>query len=362
MGAGEKPKRKTETNMNHDEFQSICSALGAPHRGWQKAAVDKARSLGLHVSQPTISQIYNDPEKSISPRVAHLMRALQDGVVSGDIPTGHHKPSGDGSTSETYRDPDDDLSDDQIINDIGDRFTTFDECIEQVVCGSRQGCLVSGPPGCGKSHCVEKYEEQAEGHYEMIKGDISAVNLYKALFRAMDGGVLVFDDCDGVFADETKLNLLKAALEVRPPGKERKICWLKESNTLIAEDIPNSFDFQGRILFMTNIDFEREIERGNKIAEHLKALLSRSGYMSLGLHSKRRRMLRVVQVCRDTEIMADNGITDPEVQDEILGFVMENAEKWRELSLRLIVLLCNYRKNIPSKWEKHATALLMRKR
>jgi hypothetical protein len=133
-------------------------------------------------------------------------------------------------------------------------------------------------------------------YYELIKGDISSINLYKALHRAADGGVLCFDDCDSVFKDETTLNLLKAALEVLPPGKARKICWLKESNTLINEDIPNSIDFQGRILFLTNVDFEREAESGSKKAEHVKALMSRSGHMSLGLFSKRRN--RLAQTCR----------------------------------------------------------------
>lgn len=345
--------------MNHDEFQSICAALGAPNRGWQKAAVQKAAALGHHVSQPTISQIYNDSSKSISPRVATIMRSLADGIASGDFPVGHQH--GSAQHAEVYSDPDDDLTDEEVQDDIRDRFEIFDECVEQVVCGSRPGMLASGPPGCGKSHAVEKYEKRAKGHYEAITGDISPVNLYKALYRAKDGGVLVFDDCDGVFADETKLNLLKGALEVRPPGKPRNVSWMKESQTLIAEDIPNTLDFQGRILFMTNIDFEREIERGTKITEHLKALLSRAGYMSLGLHSKRRRMLRIVQVCRDSTIMADNGIEDKDTQEQILAFVQDNQEKWRDLSLRTVVLLCNYRKNLPTKWERHARALLMRK-
>lgn len=345
--------------MNHDEFMSICEKLGAPNRGWQKEAVQKAHALGFQVSQPSISQIFCDPNKRISPRIANMMRCLADGVASGDINPGWKSPSQSQPTH--YCNPDDDLEDAEIISDIADRFETFEECIEQVVCGSRPGCLVSGPAGCGKSHSVEKYQDRAND-FESISGDISPVNLYMALYRAKDNGVLCFDDCDGVFEDEVKLNLLKAALEVVRPGKERMICWLKESRALLNEEIPKSFDFQGRILFMTNIDFEYEIERGTKRSPHLKALLSRSGYMSLGLHSKRRRVLRVVQVCRDSNIMEENGVSDPTMQAEILDFVMENQDNWRELSLRLIVHLCNYRRDIPTKWQKHARELLMRKK
>lgn len=354
-------------SMSFEDFKKICEALGAPNRGWQKQAIEKAHSLGYSISQPLLSQLWNsNGSKTITPKVAQIMRALADGVASGDFQPGvstakDHAAQAAAAAVATYKDPDDDLTDEAVMDDISDRFTTFDECIQEVVCGSRPGCLVSGPPGCGKSHCVEQYEDKAKGGFELIRGDISPVNLFMALHRARDGGVVVFDDCDGVFADDVKLNLLKGALEVRPAGKPRILCWLKESRALAAEDIEKSFDFQGRVLFMTNIDFEREITRGSKLAPHLRALMDRSGYLSLGLHSRRRRMLRVVQVCRDTDIMANNGVSDPEAQAEILEFVRENQDRWRNLNLRLVVHLCGYRKNLPTKWKKHSQALLMKK-
>jgi len=347
---------------------TICKALGYPNHGWQKAATDKANKLGHSVSQPTISQTLNDPSKSISPRLAQTMRALADAVASGDFAPGFARSGSAPATPReanefVYQDPDDLLSDDEIITEIAGRFETFEECVEQVVLGNRPSTLISGPAGCGKSHCIGKYAEKAieDGiYYELIKGDISPINLYMALHRASEGGVLCFDDCDSVFKDETTLNLLKAALEVLPPGRARKICWLKESGTLQKEDIPNSIDFQGRILFLTNIDFQRECESGSKKAEHVKALLSRSGYMNLGLFSKRRRLLRVVQVCQDSGIMVENGVTDPKIQQEILDFVHENVNKWRQLSLRLIVHLCNYRMQLPGeRWKHHARMLQM---
>lgn len=360
-GQPERPERNLLMSMSHDEFVSICNALGAPNRGWQKNLCQKAKELGVAISQPTISLNYNNKDRNISATVAHTMRTLADAIGSGHLPTGSNAAPTVGAQI-TYKDPDDDLTDEEIMDDIRSRFTTFHECIEAVVCGSRLGCLVSGPPGCGKSHGVSQFADRSRGKFVSITGDISPVNLYKKLYEVKDNGVVVFDDCDAVFADETKLNLLKGALDLKKPGESRNISWLKESRALVdelGEPIEKTFDFQGRVLFMTNIDFDREIERGTKISEHLKAFQDRTGYMTLGLHSKRRRMLRIIQVCQDSTIMEENGVSDPTMKNEILEFVRENRDRWRNLNLRLIVKLCGYRTDTPTKWEKHAKELEM---
>lgn len=351
--------------MNRDEFMGICSALGYPTRGWQKAAVEKAEQLGHKLSQPTISQILTNPDKSISAKTAYVWRALNDAVASGNFRPGASKPLDQATCAGQpgYKDPDDDLSDDQIMDDIGAQFDLFEECIEQVVCGERRGVIVSGPPGSGKSHAVAKFEDRAKGEYVPITGSISPPELYRLLHKIKDNGCAAFDDCDDIFKFVEGLNLLKGALDIKPPGTPNMISWLKMTKGMVddvGDDLPKTFDFQGRILFMTNKDFEKEIEKGTNIAPHLKALCDRTGYMTLGLHTRRRLMLRIKQVVRDSNIMSDNGIDNPITQMEIIQFIEENKEKWRALNLRLVAQLCEYRKSLPSKWTRHAKALLMK--
>lgn len=355
--------------MNREEFVTICNSLGAPNRGWQSAAVEKARALGFSLSQPTLSQAYRNENQKITTRTAQIMRALAAAIASGEITPGAVKDKSNVTvTSEgvaVYKDPDDERSDDEIMEEIADRFTTFEECVEQVVCKNRTGALVSGPAGCGKSHCIGKYEPDANGEFVPITGEISAIGLYKQMYKVRYGGVLVFDDCDGVFDDDTKLNLLKGALDCKTPGTPKWVSWMKESRALVDEDgekIERTFDFQGRILFMTNVDFEREIERGTRLAPHLKALVDRTGYMSLGLHSKRRRMLWVKHVCTTSPLLENNGVSDPGAQAAIMDFIVDNQDQWRTLNLRLATKLCQYMVNQPDKWEKHARAFEMKAR
>lgn len=353
--------------MNREEFLTICNSLGAPGRGWQSAAVEKARSLGFSLSQPTLSQAYRNELQSITTRTAQIMRALGAGIASGEISPGATKDNSNVSVSAegfaVYTDPDQDREDSEIMEEVADRFQTFEECVEQVLCKNRRGALVSGPAGCGKSHCIEKYEPDANGTFSLVTGDISPIGLYKKLYSAMDNGVIVFDDCDGVFDDDTKLNLLKGALDCKTPGKPKWISWLKESRYLIDKDeekIPQTFDFQGRILFMTNIDFDREIERGTRLAPHLRALVDRTGYMSLGLHSKRRRLLWLQHVCSTAPLLEQNGVSDPKDQAEIMEFIVDNVNRWRTVNLRLAAKMCHYFTDQPKKWKKHATAFEMK--
>jgi hypothetical protein len=71
--------------------------------------------------------------------------------------------------------------------------------------------------------------------FNVIKGAMTALGLYAQLYKYSDKkNVLIFDDCDSVFADELALNILKAALD---SGKTRKICWNSDSRLLRDENL-----------------------------------------------------------------------------------------------------------------------------
>ena len=94
------------------------------------------------------------------------------------------------------------------------------------------------------------------------------------------GSVIVFDDCDTVLFDDLSLNILKAALDT---GKKRIIQWNTESRVLDREGIPDKFEFEGAVIFITNVKFDAV--KSKKLRDHLDALMVRCHYIDLTIES-----------------------------------------------------------------------------
>ena len=142
----------------------------------------------------------------------------------------------------------------------------------------------------------------------VVKGSASAIGLYKKLWEYSDeNSVLVLDDCDAVLFDDVSLNLLKGALD---SGKSRKINWLLESRVLKDEGIPNSFNFKGAVIFITNLKFDSV--KSQRLKDHLEALHSRCHYLDLTLDTQRDKILRIKQIAKSGLLFQDMGIRSEE--------------------------------------------------
>lgn len=257
-------------------------------------------------------------------------------------------------------------TEEEAMGRIARTFEMFDRIVDATTRGVIRGLIVSGPPGIGKSFGVERQLEQAnlfrklagqEPQYELISGGISAIGLYQKLYhnRAAEQ-VLVFDDCDGVLFDEESLNLLKAALN---SGHRRRIAWNKQSRTLGVEDIPQSFDFEGSIIFLSNISFERAIDKGSRISEHLNAIMSRCHYLDLEISSERDKLLRIKQIIR-SGMLGPYGF-NPSEEASIVEFVFNNAPYLREISLRIVKKIADLVKAHPNDWYEMAETTVLKK-
>ena len=254
-------------------------------------------------------------------------------------------------------------TDDEAMDRIATRFEILDEMSKACINGDVRAMIVSGPPGVGKSYGVEQQMEKASlfdrlsskrSRYDIVKGAITPIGLYAKLFKYSDAGsVLVFDDCDSVFGDELALNILKAALD---SGKKRKICWNSDSSLLRREDIPDSFEFKGTIIFITNLKFENV--RSKKIQDHLAALESRCHFLDLTIDTDRDKVLRIRQVARDADLFESYGFDDNGA--EIMEFVEKNAGKLRELSIRMALKIADLKK-ISNRWELLAENTVMKR-
>jgi hypothetical protein len=246
-------------------------------------------------------------------------------------------------------------TEDEAMDRIEETFLMLDKITDACARNVIRGLVVSGPPGIGKSFGVEKQLEAAnmfrkmagkDPKYEIVSGGVSPIGLYQKLYyNRSPENVLVFDDCDGVLFEEESLSLLKAALN---SGDKRRICWNKESRTLKVEDIPEVFDFEASIIFLSNIDFERTISKGSRIASHLEAIMSRCHYLDLEIGSLRDKLLRIKQVIRDG--MLAPYLFTPAEEQAVQDFVFENAEYLREISLRMVKKIADFVKADPTGW------------
>jgi hypothetical protein len=258
-------------------------------------------------------------------------------------------------------------TDEQAIERIRTRFAILDEMSKATTNGGIRAMIVSGPPGVGKSYGVEQQLEKAAMFdkiagkplkFEIVKGAMTALGLYATLFKHSDRNhVLVFDDCDSVLMDDLALNILKAALD---SGKRRRIYWNSDSSMLRREGIPDSFDFNGSCIFITNIKFDHL--KSKKLQDHLEALQSRCHFLDLTIDTERDKMLRIKQVHNDTDggLFRDYYFENDE-GEQVLQFMWDQKTRLRELSMRMALKIADLVKISPTNWKNLAENTVMRR-
>ena len=246
-------------------------------------------------------------------------------------------------------------TDEQGMDRIAERFEILEEMTNATLDGIVRGMVVTGPPGVGKTYGVEQVLEK-DSLFDMmadkplrhtfVKGAMSAIGLYSKLYEYKDSkNILVLDDCDTILFNEDALNILKAALD---SCKKRKISWNTDSHLLRREGVPSSFEFNGSVIFITNIKFDNM--RSTKIRDHLEAILSRCHYLDLTLDTTRDKLLRIKQIAREGGLFDTKGLTKIQEQ-EIIEFMYENKNKLREISLRMAQKIADLRNMDSNRWK-----------
>jgi hypothetical protein len=257
-------------------------------------------------------------------------------------------------------------TDEEILARLRERFEILDDMTRAVKKGAVRAMIVTGPPGVGKSFGVEKVLSKHDvfadvandsklKKYEVVKGAMSAIGLYSKLYEYSDKkSILVFDDCDSVLLDDLSLNILKAALDT---SKRRMIHWNTDSRLLRSEGVPNSFEFKGGAIFITNIKFDHV--KSKKLQDHLEALESRCHYLDLTIDTEREKLLRIKQVVTECGMLDDYDLDD-QAKLDVVDFVDANKAKMRELSLRTVLKVADLRASFPDKWKSVAEMTCMR--
>ena len=247
----------------------------------------------------------------------------------------------------------------QRYKTIKDRYSSFDALAENVARGFFPSLIVSGPPGLGKSHTIRRVIDRLgledEGKVSYISGTIRGPGLYMQLYEQRDHGLIVLDDSDDIFRDETALNLLKSVLDSKD---KRVVSYHKLANFLERNNIPTSFEFKGSIIFCTNIDMELEMNKSNILSPHFGALMDRSLYLHLAMRNQYDYFVRVNQVIEEG-LFRDLQLGKESIK-EIVKFIKDNLEDFYILSLRLVYHIGVMKKSRPKTWQTDIRITKMR--
>lgn len=247
-------------------------------------------------------------------------------------------------------------SDSEILSDLTERFKILSLLTEGTIQKNVRAMVVTGAPGVGKTYTVENILENSGTKHEIVRGALSAINLYKLAYRNRKAGnVVVLDDADSIFNDEDALNLLKALCDT---SSVRRVSWMKESHALADDDVPQTFEFDGALIFISNLDFQTFVDEGkNKYAQHFEALMSRSLYLDLRLHNRNELGVWVEHIAKAGKVFEREGV-QADTGRQILSFIRGNRESLRELSIRTLLKTCQLAKTHPREWERMARVLL----
>jgi hypothetical protein len=159
-------------------------------------------------------------------------------------------------------------------------FDDVDAYVDMVINKIQPSLIICGAPGIGKTYGITKrikdsglksidpidlpdatdiedlddqdavLNAETDGDWVHIKGASTAFGLYMSLFKYRNK-LIVYDDCDSIFKDKNAVNLLKGALD---SSDKRIISWVSKTTTSKKAEVPQRFEFTGRIIFISNLN------------------------------------------------------------------------------------------------------------
>lgn len=220
------------------------------------------------------------------------------------------------------------VEDTQSTWPINQRFEFVTQLVDMVARNRAVSLIVTGPGGLGKTHTVRAAlesaglkdasgfdAETAEGSFKVIKGYSTAKGLYRELFWNRDS-VIVFDDTDSILKDPVALNLLKGALD---SYDRRIISWNADMKD---DDLPRSFQFNGRIVFISNLKRDNLDD----------ALKTRAYVIDLAMTTAQ-KIERMAVLAADETFMPRFAV---KYKQDALALIEEMGPRAREVSLRTL--------------------------
>lgn len=152
-------------------------------------------------------------------------------------------------------------------------YSQFETYIKSVAHGDAFSLICSSHGGLGKTYTVtnvlnsigfsevnqeiedeEEHDEEnapvlKNNQYLVITGKLTPYGAYSLMYE-YNGDLIVFDDCDTLFQSEDGENLIKAATDDK---LERRLGLRTKQTMSDNSEIPKSFPYSGRVIFLTNV-------------------------------------------------------------------------------------------------------------
>ena len=242
---------------------------------------------------------------------------------------------------------------------INERFEFVEGLVNMIASGLTPSAVITGEGGLGKTYTVNKTliasglkdlsdvgalevasTINRRNSFTSVKGYSTPKGLYRTLYENKDS-VVVFDDCDSILKDPVALNLLKSALDSY--GK-RIISWNAETGFGKDDDLPRSFEFKGRVIFISNLSQD-------KIDQ---AIRSRSMMVDLSM-TEDQKIDRMETIAASDEFMPE---FTTEYKKDALDLIRSLKDEAKEISLRTLISITKIRASGNKNWKGMATYIL----
>jgi hypothetical protein len=142
----------------------------------------------------------------------------------------------------------------QHVHTLAKKMDQIRDAVSNVVSGHRNGLILTGEGGSGKSYLIlaelEKYEDIELHHHQ---GRLSARALFDTLkAHCNETDIHLVEDCESMFADKLWSGVMRNALwsQNRRLHPTRHVTWGIFNRD---EEQENEFNFQGGIILVSNV-------------------------------------------------------------------------------------------------------------
>jgi len=262
-----------------------------------------------------------------------------------------------------------DLNPSEIQEELHEHYNDIEDLISGVA-ENQFHLIINGSPGMGKTEFTKDVLRQYApknppqnppiSKPNFLSGTASGIKMFVELQRAKDNGqITVVDDTDKILEDTECLDLLKGCLDSQG---EKDVSWTKYSQAIKQEDMKNKFVYNGRLIIITNKKI-KSIQDDSASVSRLKLdpVMSRCQYIRAGLPNNQFKVESIKMFWKGYKgfdryklrCFAESNVPS-DVQEEMIGFLETNQDKFSELSFRTVAKLCDLWKFKPQRWDRLA--------